>query len=86
MAERDERGYEAPYVGVGMNYVTRETRGGSAEFDMDEEGMEIRIEQGSGYMRESCQTYLHMDILVAMMERAGYTVTRNPPGSVQEGE
>lgn len=76
MSERDERGYEVPYESVGMNYVTRSHRGTEVELDMDEGGLEVRIEQGSGYMRESCSTYVHMDVLVRMLERQGYTVTK----------
>lgn len=79
MTGRDERGYAAPYVDVGMNYVSRSFRGTDSEYDMDEDGLDIRLETGSGYNMQSCQTFLHMDVLIAMMERAGYTVTRNPP-------
>lgn len=76
MGERDERGYEQPYEG--QNYVTRTTRGTEVELDMDAEGLEVRIEQGSGYMRESCSTYVHMDVLLRMLAQAGYVVTKNP--------
>ena len=76
MSNRDERGYEVPYESE--NYVTRTHRGTEAELSMDPDGLEVRIEQGSGYMRESCQTFVHMDVLLGMLAKAGYTVTKNP--------
>lgn len=76
MSNRDERGYEVPYEG--QNYVTRSHRGTEVELDMDAEGLEVRIEQGSGYMRESCSTYVHMDVLLRMLAQAGYVVTKSP--------
>lgn len=76
MSERDERGYQVPYEG--QNYVTRVHRGTEVELDMDAEGLEVRIEQGSGYMRESCSTYVHMDVLLRMLTQAGYRIERDP--------
>lgn len=58
--------------------MTRTTRFEEATFDMDERGLEVRIESGTGYMRSSNDIFLHMDVLLRMLERQGYTVTKNP--------
>lgn len=73
MTQRDERGYEVPFESEG--YVERHTRGSFADFSMTPEGLEVRIEEGSGFMQQSCSTFIHTDILILLLERAGYEVT-----------
>lgn len=72
---RDERGYSVPGSGPS---VSRSHRGTEVEVDMEPDGMWIRMEHGSGYMRETCSGFVHMDQVVRMMEAVGYTVTRDP--------
>jgi hypothetical protein len=50
------------------------TRGGSAEVDLDSDGLTVRIEAGSGYMRENLDTYIPLEVLrelLAALERRG---------------
>ncbi len=77
MTQRDERGYEFPFEG--QSYVTRAGRHYEAEFSIETTGLEVRIEQGSGYMQESASAHIHTDILIQLLERAGFTVTPPPP-------
>ncbi len=72
MTQRDERGYEVPFEGEG--YVERRSRGSFADFSMTTTGLEVRIEEGSGFMQQACSTFIHTDILILLMERAGYVV------------
>jgi hypothetical protein len=74
MSNRDERGYEVPYEG--QNHVTRVDRGAEVTLDMNEDGLEVRIERRHGYIRESRSTFVHMDVLLRMLDQAGYAVTK----------
>lgn len=57
---------------------------GGCEVVMDREHMQVDVEQGSGYMREHTTAYVPMEVIIRMMEHAGYTVTR-PPQEPSEG-
>ena len=78
---RDERGWELPDDWRYYNSATRTTRGQTTELSLDELGLEVSCEIGSGYMRESTKEVVPLDVLVALLERAGYVVT--PPAAVK---
>lgn len=71
MSERDSRGYAFPY---GDSYATRMSLGMEVELDMNRDGLFVGIEQGSGYLAQSCSTFIDMDVLVELLRRAGMEV------------
>lgn len=71
MSERDERGYVFPY---GDAYVRRTIGWTDVELDLNSEGLDIRIDQGTGYLAQSCSTFIDMDVLVELLHRAGMEV------------
>ena len=73
--ERDERGW-AVELSEFMNYASQERRGRSVEVSVDPDGIEVRIEEGSGYMSQSCSATIPIDILIRLMQRNGYRVER----------
>ncbi len=75
MSDRDERGYSFPYDN--QAYVTRRTRLTEVEMDFDADGLAITVESGSGYGSMTCNAVIHTDVLIELMNRAGYTVTRS---------
>lgn len=44
--------------------------------DKDCQSLEVLAAEGSGYYRAAINTFIPMDLLVKMMEHAGYTVTK----------
>lgn len=47
------------------------------EVDVDDAGMNIRLEVGTGHERCDMSTNLSFDVLVGLFERAGYTLERS---------
>jgi hypothetical protein len=58
-----------------MNFA----REGGVEVCVDNETVQVDVEQGSGYLREHTTAYVPMEVIIRMMEHAGYTVTRRQP-------
>lgn len=52
--------------------AVRRARSSLHEVDVDDDGMTIRLEEGTGYMRADCDTHIPMAVLVQLFERAGY--------------
>ncbi len=80
MADRDERGW-AVDISEWSNSADRQRPGQTVDIDfdvIDPASFYIRIDEGSGYSSQSCSTFIPIDIVVRMLEHAGYTVTRNP--------
>jgi len=74
---RDSRGWALDSFGAG---ATRQGRGQSVDLTIDDSGdLEVRIDEGSGYMSQSCSTWIPREILVRMLEQAGATITWEPP-------
>ncbi len=59
-----------------MNSASRSAHGTSAEVYMEPECIEVHAEVGSGYTRESTNVSIPMEVVIRMMEHAGYTVSR----------
>lgn len=75
---RDERGWEFDLYNLpGAAGANRQHRGSHADVDLDENGLEVRIDEGSGYMAQSCSLTIPLDVMVELFTRAGFTVT--PP-------
>lgn len=49
---------------------------GGVEVCMESDHVQVDVTQGSGYMREQTSAYIPMEVIIRMMEHAGYTVTR----------
>ena len=62
-----------------MNTAARSSRGQETEVTLDNGSFEVRAEVGSGYMRESTNSYIPVAVIIRMMEHAGYVVTRREP-------
>ena len=58
------------------NCATHQPRGGMVEADLDGDTLQIDHEQGSGYCREKTTTYIPVEVLVKLLEHAGYTVEK----------
>lgn len=77
MSERDSRGWALEPFGAG---ATRLTRGQEVNVSIDDNGdIDIRIDEGSGWLSQSCSTWIPRDILVRMLEQAGATITWELP-------
>jgi hypothetical protein len=78
--KKDERGYE---LFISYLYATRRTRFYEAEFDLSNpDGLRIKIEQGSGYLQQSCDAFIHIDVLIDLLKGAGYHVEKVKPPPV----
>ena len=44
----------------------------------DADGISIDIDEGSGYMSQSVSTFIPTPVVIALLERMGYVVTRKP--------
>ncbi len=76
MTQRDERGYSVN-ASEFVNNVSRVTRDRRVELDMDGNGLTVTIEEGKNlHGRSVCNTFVHADVLVDMLKRAGYTITK----------
>ena len=73
--ERDERGW-AVETSEFMNCASRQRRGSSVEVTLDKEDLEVRVDEGSGYLSQTTTAYVPLDILVRMLQHAGYKVER----------
>jgi len=49
-----------------------------AEVDMDERGLYIRLDEGSGYMAMSCSHRIPLQVLFQLLTNAGYLVSNGP--------
>jgi hypothetical protein len=60
------------------NGAHRSTRGTSVDVDVFDDGstVYVDIEQGSGYMGQRCSTTIPIEVLVRLLERVGFSVTR----------
>lgn len=56
--------------------AVKRARSSMHEVDVDDDGITLRLEEGSGYMRADCDTHIPMTVLVQLFERAGYTLQR----------
>lgn len=74
----DDRGYSWPYEG--QNYVIKRTKHIESSFTWEdgkfvyEAGLDIDVED----RRDRLGVFLHADVLIQILERAGYTVTPHP--------
>lgn len=70
-----EQQLEAWTIYFGGDSATHGDRLGSAEVDFDpERGLYVRLEEGSGYMAQSCSHRIPLAVLIRLMENAGYRV------------
>lgn len=54
------------------------------EVDVDADGMSVRLEAGSGYMRVDLDTHIPMTVLVELFRRAGFAVSELPGPAPEE--
>jgi hypothetical protein len=73
MTERDERGWELEQSEF-MNSARSGRRG--VDVCVDNDTVQVDVEQGSGYMREHTTAYIPLDIMIRLLEHAGYTVAK----------
>jgi len=59
-----------------MNSASNRNRCQTTEVSMERDHIEVNAEVGSGYCREQTSAYIPMEVIVRMMEHAGYVVTR----------
>lgn len=59
-----------------MNCASNRNRAQTTEVSVERDHIEVRAEVGSGYCREETTAYVPMEVIIRMMEHAGYTVTR----------
>lgn len=53
-------------------------RGPSIEIDVDNETINVRVDEGSGYMAQQTTCNIPIEVMVRLIEHAGYVVTRRP--------
>lgn len=74
---RPEEQIEDWTILYGGDYATHNARGGDAEVELDHErGLYVRLEEGSGYMAQSCSHRIPLAVLLRLMENAGYRVEK----------
>ena len=56
--------------------IRRRQRSAIDEVDVDDYGLTVRLEAGSGYMQQELDAYVPMADLVALFARRGFTLTR----------
>ena len=60
------------------NFAQGKSAGGNVEVSMDgpdaDGDLHVAIDEGSGYMGQSCSTFVPMTVLLALMRNRGYTV------------
>ncbi len=49
-------------------------RGMYEEADLDESGLDVRLEAGTGHMRVDLDTHIPIGVLIDLFERIGFTV------------
>jgi hypothetical protein len=74
--ERDERGWGFSF-GEFYNSASRQAPGQTIDVEVEPEGMGIRVDEGRGYCAQTTNAYVPMDVVIRLIERAGYTVTRS---------
>ena len=76
---RDERGWEIDgYSYPDTSSANCQTRGRQVDVDLDVNGLFVRIDEGSGFDTQSCSTTIPFNVLVAMLNRLGFTVNVPP--------
>jgi hypothetical protein len=76
---RDERGWEInDYSLQDTSSANCRTRGSYVDLDLDENGLAVVIDEGSGFMAQSCSTTIPIDVLVELLTRVGFTVNVPP--------
>jgi hypothetical protein len=74
MSERNEQGWRIE-ESEWCNSASREGRGQSVELEVDETGVSVLIEEGSGYCSQRCNAFIPNEIMIALLRKAGYTVS-----------
>ena len=59
-------------------FMNRANRGGHVRVEMfvDETNISVELDSGSGYMNQNLSADIPIEVLVALLANAGYTVTR----------
>jgi hypothetical protein len=76
---RDKRGWEIDdYSLQDTSSANCQTRGSYVDLDFGESGLVVVIDEGTGYMAQSCSATIPIDVLVELLTRVGFTVNAPP--------
>ncbi len=68
------------------NFANFTTPGQEVEIIVDREVVEVQVIRGRGYMREETTAYVPVEVMVRMLEHAGFDVVRRTDDSVARRE
>ena len=74
-SEEQDNGWKIE-KGEFLNHASKRTPGKEVEIYIDKEDIEVRVEEGRGYLSQNCTAYVPVEIMIEMLRHAGYVITR----------